>query len=188
MKTWETAARNAVVSGGLASVGSALMLALRGRLDNGRAAGAVNAPSHWIWGDEALRHDDVRPRYTLVGFAVHHAASFFWAVIYEKLTPADPRLAGGAVMRNALAVSVAAACVDLQVAPRRLTPGFERRLSGRSLYWVYGAFALGMAAGTFWLAGQSKRRTVRLQQACALRATHSGLLQQGARGRSGAAH
>jgi hypothetical protein len=31
--------------------------------------------------------------------------------------------------------------------PKRFTPGFEKRLSGPSLTLIYGALALGLAAG-----------------------------------------
>jgi hypothetical protein len=47
------------------------------------------------------------------------------------------------------AATAAAAVVDLALTPQRSTPGFERRLSARSLVMVYGAFALGVAAGSF---------------------------------------
>ncbi len=50
-----------------------------------------------------------------------------------------------------LAASAAASAVacftDYQLTPRRLHPGYEKRLSTPSLALVYGAFALGLAAG-----------------------------------------
>jgi hypothetical protein len=45
-----------------------------------------------------------------------------------------------------MALTAAAAVVDLKLAPSRLTPGFERR-SPRSLTCVYGGFAAGLALG-----------------------------------------
>ena len=48
-------------------------------------------------------------------------------------------------MADAVAVSAVAAVVDLACVPDRLTPGFERRLSERSLVMVYTAFAAGLA-------------------------------------------
>jgi len=38
-----------------------------------------------------------------------------------------------------------AALVDLRLVPERLTPGFERRLSRRSLAWTYVGFGAGLA-------------------------------------------
>ncbi|WP_277813122.1 hypothetical protein [Aromatoleum aromaticum] len=39
--------------------------------------------------------------------------------------------------------------------PKRFTPGYEKRLSGQSLALIYGALALGLAAGA--LLGKSGR-------------------------------
>jgi hypothetical protein len=47
------------------------------------------------------------------------------------------------------AVTAAAACfVDYRMTPHRFTPGFEHRLGRGQMAWVYGCFALGLAAGT----------------------------------------
>ncbi|NIM42680.1 MAG: hypothetical protein GTN84_04710 [Hydrogenophaga sp.] len=46
---------------------------------------------------------------------------------------------------DAAAVTVLAACVDLQWVPPRLTPGFERRLRRGSLTGVYLASGAGLA-------------------------------------------
>jgi hypothetical protein len=43
--------------------------------------------------------------------------------------------------------------VDFQLTPERLTPGFEHRLSHRSLAAVYGAFAVGLAVGALLVGG-----------------------------------
>ncbi|ESJ25561.1 hypothetical protein B551_0203050, partial [Cupriavidus sp. HPC(L)] len=43
-----------------------------------------------------------------------------------------------------LAVAAAACVVDLRLTPKRLTPGFERRLSPWSLALVYVAFGLAL--------------------------------------------
>jgi hypothetical protein len=51
---------------------------------------------------------------------------------------------GNAVL-DAAAVTAAAAVVDLQVVPERLSPGFERRLSPGSVAWVYILFGIGLA-------------------------------------------
>ena len=47
--------------------------------------------------------------------------------------------------RAAIVTATAAYTVDLHVSPKRLRPGFENRLSNRSLFLVYGTFALGLA-------------------------------------------
>ena len=45
----------------------------------------------------------------------------------------------------ALATATLAAVVDYTITPRRLTPGFEKRLPASALVMVYAAFALGLA-------------------------------------------
>ena len=45
------------------------------------------------------------------------------------------------------AITTAAYVVDFNLTPRRLTPGFEKRLSKRGLFIVYATFALGLATG-----------------------------------------
>ncbi len=45
---------------------------------------------------------------------------------------------------KAVMITATAYVVDFNVIPKRLAPGFERRLSRRSLLMVYVAFALGL--------------------------------------------
>jgi hypothetical protein len=138
--TWSEAFGRAAVSGCVASVTSTAALALLGRAENGSAVAPTNAISHWLWGDRALRRDRPTVRHTATGYAIHHAASIFWAVLFEKYRT-------DRVVRDAAVTSTLACLVDFKLTPHRLTPGFEHRLSRRSLATVYGAFALGLALG-----------------------------------------
>ncbi|MBA3625781.1 MAG: hypothetical protein H0W48_15315 [Methylibium sp.] len=147
MKTWQDAAADARFSGGAAAAGSLAMLALCGSRSIGSATAAINAPSHIVWGDVALRKNGPSVRYTLPGLALHVGSSLFWGVLYEKFL-APPAGAGAAtILRNAGLATAGAALVDLRLVPSRLTPGFERRLPRAGLLLVYGAFALGLAVG-----------------------------------------
>nr|WP_297352636.1 hypothetical protein [uncultured Caldimonas sp.] len=151
MKSLTEAWRATWLTGGVASVTSTLALLWRGRVDGRCTFGALNAPSHWVWGDQALRQNGCSLRYTGTGLLIHHVASVFWAMLYERACPAlHPRSAAQLALESA-AVATVAAGVDLRIAPRRLTPGFERRLSRRSLVIVYASFAAGIALGG-WLA------------------------------------
>jgi hypothetical protein len=138
---------SALTSGLSAGLLSGVLLAWRGRVDNRSAYSALNAPSHWLWGDEALKHDEPSLRYTGVGTMVHQASSLLWSSVYAWRRRRDRRPSAAAAVADAVAVTAVAAVVDLAVVPRRFTPGFERRLSARSLVWVYGGFALGLAIG-----------------------------------------
>lgn len=124
---------------------SAAVLMWRGRVDTGSAAAPVNAVSHWLWPSAALRQDGVTARYTLTGAAVHVAAAALWAGLYEALRARRRQPTAVNAVTDAAAVSAVAAVVDLKCVPDRLTPGFEKRVSGRSLVMVYAAFAAGLA-------------------------------------------
>jgi hypothetical protein len=142
--SWKDVAARAAVSGAVASALSAIVLAICGRLELRDAWAPLNGPSQWLFGTHAARQDGFSARYTLTGYAIHHVASVFWAHLFERLRTHRSRSAGP----PAIATAALACAVDLRFTPRRLTPGFERRLSPKSLALVYVAFAFGLAAGT----------------------------------------
>lgn len=149
MKTWKQAVHDGALPGTLAGLLSLGVLAWRGRKETGSVFAPVNAPSHWLWSDRALRQNDPSWRYTGVGLLVHQGAALFWGVLYERYM-ASRRAARpvAADLRDAAVATAIAATVDLAMTPRRFTPGFEKRLSARSLWWVYAGFAVGIAVGS----------------------------------------
>lgn len=161
MKPWGRALKDAIIVGSFASLTSAAALALRGRSETGYALATLNAPSHWLWGDRALHKNGPSMEHTGAGFAIHHASSIFWAVIHEKTMDESNRDTTLAThLTRATVTAILAALVDLRIAPDRLTPGFERRLSASSLCLVYGLFGLGLGLGSYWL---NRRRRKDLQ-------------------------
>jgi hypothetical protein len=138
-------------------------LGWRGRSDNGSAVAPVNAPSHWVWGDEALRQDAPSWRYTGLGVVIHQASAVMWGLLYEWLWQRRRlRATVPQQLRDAAVATAAAATIDLVLTPRRFTPGFERRLSPAGLAWTYGAFAVGVAVGGYvarrgWPGGRAGR-------------------------------
>jgi hypothetical protein len=149
MRSWHNTFREALIAGGVASVLSTAALLAAGRKEPRKAAAPVNAISHWVWGDAALRQDKPDLRHTLLGYLIHHAASLFWATLHARLwgerTVAKrplPALVGATV------ASGVACFVDFQCTPHRLTPGFEHRLSRPALAGVYASFAIGLAIGS----------------------------------------
>jgi len=148
MKPWRRALRDALVSGTSASITSTAVLMTCGAHEAGHALAPTNATSHWYWGDGATRRNRFSWRHTVLGYATHHGASVFWAFLYEMLfgtrraeKPAPVALAQGA------AIAALACFVDYRLTPRRLMPGYEQRLSRRSLTAVYAAFGAGLALG-----------------------------------------
>ena len=152
MADWTTSMQRGLVSGAASSVVSTVALALLGRGEAGSAYAPTNAVSHWIWGDEAAKHDGFSLKYTITGYVIHHLSATFWSVLFE-------RLAGEKLDRKDLRVTLAAsaatsaiACfADYNLTPKRLHPGYEKRLSKKSLAGVYAAFAVGLALGAIAL-------------------------------------
>lgn len=139
--------RQGWIAGSVASVTSTAALALAGRHCNGSWTAPINAVSHWVWDREALLHHRPTFAHTVLGYAIHHGASVFWATLHaaarEYLHPGKPPTAAGAALTGAVA-----ATVDLGLTPRRLSPGFEHKLPRLALVAVYGCFTVGLLVGT----------------------------------------
>jgi hypothetical protein len=148
----ETAIKRALTGGTLAGIATVAATALAGKRETGSYAAPLNATSHIVWGEKAAMQDSASLKYTLTGFILNHAAVIFWAAIYEKLF--GRRSARSRMMRESplrplvgsAIVSVSAYVTDYYLVPKRLTPGFEKRLSNKSLMIFFGVLALGLAA------------------------------------------
>ena len=130
-------------SGKLAGTATAATAAACGFMENGNAIAPLNAVSHIIWGEDAVRARAFSVKYTLVGLFLNDAATASWAALHRQWfgaaverRDAPASLAGGA------AVACLAYLMDYHVVPKRLTPGFEKHLSRRSLFLIYVVLAL----------------------------------------------
>ena len=128
----------------IASVATTAAALLLGKKEAGSAAAPLNATSHIIWGDEAANHDESNWQHTAVGTLLNAAAMVSWSLVQQLL----PRPKGwvGAVLSGA-SVSALAYVTDYYLVPKRLTPGFEKRLSPRALFMIYAALAAALAGG-----------------------------------------
>jgi hypothetical protein len=151
----------AVISGTVSGLATAGAASFAGKYENGSYAAPLNATSHIIWGEEAAYHDRPSLKYTLTGFLLNHASTIFWASFYEKLSGShgarqrmrrfpftispEPVSLVKPVCRGA-AVAAAAYIIDYYLIPKRFTPGFEKRVSGKSLTAIFAALAVGLAA------------------------------------------
>ena len=148
METWKRAIWRGLASGCSASILSTAVLAAMGKRETGSLAAPTNAISHWIWGQKATMRDRPSLRYTLTGYLIHHASATFWAVLFERVAGQRLDRSGVPGKLAASAAASAVACLtDYQLTPPRLRPGYEQRLSRGALALVYGAFAIGLAAG-----------------------------------------
>jgi len=145
-------------AGSAASLLSAAVLAWRGRRETGHAAAPIDAVSHWVHGPKAYRRNQLDLPHTALGFAVHHASSVFWGVLFAALLArrTGPAKTTGA----ALAVTALAAFTDLRAVPDRLSPGFQHRLRPASVAATYLAVACGfiLAASEAPSPGSARRR------------------------------
>ena len=131
-----------------AAASTASATALCGALENRDPAAPINAISHVFWGERAARADGPSLEYTAVGAAVNTAAMASWAVFHHLAygrSRRQPSLAGS-VARGAATAAIAYA-VDYHVVPKRLTPGFEYRLSGKAMFGIYAALGFSLAVG-----------------------------------------
>ena len=162
MNSWKTAVQRGVVSGSVASVLSAAALSARARKETGSPYAAINAVSHWLWGDRAFTESALSLRYTVLGYVVHHASATFWAVLHEKWFGESMDRTGVTSMPLTSLVTSGIACfTDYKLTPSRLKPGYETRLSTPSLFLVYCAFGAGLALGAHLLrTGDAVAQTV----------------------------
>ena len=147
MIDWPRALRAALTSGATASLGSAIALALAARREHRGVWQPLNATSHWLHGDAVADRTDVDLARTGVGYATNHAASIFWAVIFEAWRqsrgPARPR----PMLRDASVMAVIAAAVDYGPTPKRFRPGWDLVLSRKGMAIAYAGLAIGLAGG-----------------------------------------
>jgi hypothetical protein len=158
MATWSQTIHDAWISGSVASIASTICLSLVGKAELDKSAAPINGPSQWIWGRYAPYENRFSLRYTVVGYLIHHAASVFWALLHEKLRQRMARAdTVAAAIVPAVVTTTAAYTVDFHFTPKRLTPGFEHRLSKGALLMVYGSFALGLLAAAAFAADRYRK-------------------------------
>ncbi len=147
-KTGSQVARDSAAKGQICTAATSAAVALCGQVENGKPFEPINAISHITFGDDALVQEDFSVKYTVTGLMLNNSANATWAALHEMLFGAyqdegnvPVSLAGGAF------VSTLAYITDFYVVPKRLTPGFEHKLSPRALLFVYVILALALAFG-----------------------------------------
>ena len=139
--------RESLIAGLASGLLSAAAVAWGSRAGGHRAVAGLNAPSHWLWGDEALESEACNLRHTGVGVATHVASARFWGGIYALMRGWHRRPTPLNAATDAVILTGAAVVTDYLLVPRRLTPGFEARLTPRRLGIVYLALAGGLVLG-----------------------------------------
>ena len=143
--------RRALVSGSAAGSAAAVAAAARAPVEGSTPYAPINAVTHSLWPRRAFSETGPSARFTLTGLAIHQAAAVFWGLLFEALLArrrnANGARPGAAAIAAAAGTTAAVAyVVDYHAVPKRLTPGFEAHLSGRSMFLIYAALAAGFAA------------------------------------------
>jgi len=134
-----------IFSGSIASIASTGALAYCGYRELLLPFAPINAISHWIWPCHAMEEKKWSFKFTVTGFTIHTLSAIFWAGLFETLnrSPASKKLAEKAALTAAVA-----ALTDLKVVPRRISPGFENKISGTAVLGVYATFGLALYLGS----------------------------------------
>lgn len=149
MKDVKEIVLDALATGKLASIASALTIAACGKAELDNSIAPVNAISHIVFGEEAIAQDEASLKYTATGLLINDAACTSWAALHEQLfgrSIADGNIplafAGGGT------IAAIAYITDYFLVPKRATPGVEKRLSSRSLLLIYSVLACSLALGS----------------------------------------
>jgi len=81
---WARTLGFATACGTVASVVSTVSLGLLARADGKGALQPVNATTHWLNEKRVGSFTGADIAHTVVGYATHHAATVFWAVLFER--------------------------------------------------------------------------------------------------------
>jgi len=143
-----TVIQRALVTGAASSIVSTVAMALVAKKETGSPYAATNAVSHYVHGEKATFRNRFSLRYTVPGLLIHHASATVWAFVFERvmggvLDQKNP----AAILASAAATSAFAAFTDHKLTPRPLQPGYQDRLSKKSLGVVYASIAVGLALG-----------------------------------------
>jgi hypothetical protein len=142
---WSDTLQDGLVAGSIVSVVTIAAIAWRGIADSGSAVAPINATSHVIYGPGAGSVGVRDLKHTLPGLAINAGASVFWAMVYEGIFgPTSGRGAVGKALLGGGVVAGLAYLIDYHLMPKRLTPGWEEAVSGRSLAMIFGAMALSL--------------------------------------------
>jgi len=136
----------ALVAGASASATTTVTVALAGVAEQGSPWPALNAISKMVHGNHAPWRNEASWKYTGTGALLNAAAVFSWAAVYAVLRGPRTRTDYVRAATAGAATSALAYVIDYHVVPERFTPGFEKRLSNRSLGVIYAALAVGLAA------------------------------------------
>ncbi len=139
---------NALEAGAVTTLTTTAAVALAGKRQVNNAVAPLNAISHIVWGDEATRKDAPSVKYTLTGTLINASAMAGWAIVNELAFGKINRRFKTAALFTGAAMSGLAYLTDYYAVPKRFTPGIEKRLNRKGMFFVYAVLAASLAVGT----------------------------------------
>ena len=134
---------NALISGtivGLATFVAGSVYAASARIS---PVAPTNAVSHIIWGDNAMKKNQLDLKHTGTGAMLHYLSAIWWAFWYEWGFGEQAEKKGVVkAMEGGAIISSLAYLIDYHILPKRLSPGFEARLPSNSLPIMFGVIGL----------------------------------------------
>lgn len=139
----------ALSTGKLASAATSTTAVACGQMELGKPFAPLNAVSHIVFGEEAAQQDEASLKYTATGALLNDAACVSWAALHEQFFGrAAQEKKWPLVFGGSAAIAAFAYLTDYHLVPKQYTPGFEKRLSKRSLFFIYASMALALALGS----------------------------------------
>jgi hypothetical protein len=138
---------NCLISGTLGGVLSHVAASLCSHKENRRSELPMHAVSHIAWDDAPESHKGRHLHNAVIGSALHHGACIFWATFFEALFGKEAERSTAAALAGGATIATAAYITDYHIVSDRFKPGFEAHLSKKSMFVVYAALAVGLAAG-----------------------------------------
>jgi hypothetical protein len=132
---------SALLSAALSSCTTLALAAGFSRLSGGSAAEPVNAVGSQFSGRNGRPPHDFSLTSTLPGVLVNFAGCLFWSNVSTRWAAGAPVRNGTDAARRGAVLAALAYLVDYHVLPRRLRPGYERRLGTPQLLTVYASLA-----------------------------------------------
>lgn len=147
MGTWIS---DTLSTGALATASTTAALAILGKLENDSAVSPINAVSHMLWGHKAAETEAVDAAHTLAGAGLNAAAVTAWAGMHELFMPRTGSPTVQRALLSGAATAALAYATDYHIVPKRLAPGFEKRLSQPALLGVFATLAVALAAASLY--------------------------------------
>jgi hypothetical protein len=141
---------DSIATGAIATADTTAAASVCGRIEEGEPIAPLNAISHILYGDEAATHNEPSTKYTMPGILLNTAAITGWAAVHEIMFSARRPQSLPAALAAGAATSALAYVTDYCLVPKRFTPGFEKRLSNKSLAGIYATLALSLGVAS-WL-------------------------------------